>query len=81
MMSINKCMAAVARRTAGPFVDVDDVLLALFSEPDCRDVRHWPAALSGIRVTPPRNEVSWFIARAVHDRLNRPPRGRLPQAY
>ena len=66
-MTKNKCLAAVRRRAGGRLIDIDDVLLALFSEPECNDRRRWPEVFGQIRAAQPKAEAGSFIARAIRD--------------
>ena len=72
-MTQNKCLAAVERRAGGRFVDVDEVLLALFSEPECRDARRWPEVFGHVRAGPPRTDARTFICRALREQIEQLP--------
>ncbi len=72
-MKHNKCLEAIKRRAGGRFIDIDDVMLGLFSEPECADSKRWPEVFDRVSATPPKNGPSTFIAsalRAERERTN-----------
>ncbi len=70
-MKQNKCLEAITRRAGGRSIDVDDVMLALFSEPECADSRRWGEVFERVSATSPPKGASAFIARALRDQRNR----------
>ena len=74
-MTLNKCLDAITRRSGGRFTDVnvDDVLMALLFEPECRDHRRWRDVFDHIRAEPAQDDVTSFIARAIGERVDRLP--------
>jgi len=71
-MDKNKCLEAIKRRADGRSIDVDDVMLALFSEPECADSRRWAEVFERVSAAPPPKSATGFIARALREQRDRP---------
>ena len=72
-MSKINCLVAKRAPASGRFIDVDDVLLSLFADPDCRGDQRWPEAFGYARRGTALVVKDSFLAPTIQARTARVP--------